>query len=24
VPLPRAGTWTRLVADELRRFQASG
>jgi dienelactone hydrolase len=22
VPLPRAGTWTRLVADELRRFQA--
>jgi pimeloyl-ACP methyl ester carboxylesterase len=24
VPLPRAGTWARLVADELRRFQASG
>jgi len=22
VPLPRAGAWTRLVADELRRFQA--
>jgi dienelactone hydrolase len=24
VPLPRARTWARLVADELRRFQASG
>jgi pimeloyl-ACP methyl ester carboxylesterase len=24
LPLPRAGTWSRLVADELRRFQASG
>jgi hypothetical protein len=23
VPLPRAGTWARLVADELSRFQAS-
>jgi pimeloyl-ACP methyl ester carboxylesterase len=23
IPLPRAGTWTRLVADELGRFQAS-
>lgn len=24
VPLPRAGTWARLVADELERFQATG
>jgi dienelactone hydrolase len=24
VPLPRAGTWARLVADELRRFQTGG
>jgi dienelactone hydrolase len=24
VPLPRAGAWSRLVADELRRFQAPG
>jgi pimeloyl-ACP methyl ester carboxylesterase len=24
VPLPRAGTWARLVGDELRRFEAGG
>jgi hypothetical protein len=24
LPLPRAATWLRLVAEELRRFQAAG